>query len=278
MLLKLNSLDTVYQKEVDHMIRQFSDCTCISMSVEFNCHLIAPFPALNKTLPKPPSNVDDTEQSSKIDINKNHDISSSSADTKLSSGDSDVTGAQAVPACCHSDVRRTSGKLSLIAAQLLDILQKAVMKRVTLIPDDHKCSEHPQAMCSQSKQSEFHKLSYGIAYNQVTTFSDARVAILFSGGVDSMVLAALADRQGAGILFFLQSLFLTDVCLLVNQWTLLMLPFSRREGSYSCGYIIEHLLCCLSDDCFNVPDRVTALASLTELNQQRNWNLIMVVN
>lgn len=31
-----------------------------------------------------------------------------------------------------------------------------------------------------------------------------------------------------------------------------------------------------SDDCFKAPDRITALASLTELNQKRNWNLIMV--
>jgi len=74
------------------------------------------------------------------------------------------------------------------AAKLLDVLKRAVMKRVTLIPQDCK-----DAMYYQSG-SDHPKLSHSVACNQEDFRSNARVAILFSGGVDSMVLAALADR------------------------------------------------------------------------------------
>jgi len=71
------------------------------------------------------------------------------------------------------------------AAKLLDVLQEAVMKRVTLVPEafvHHKAGQdHP-------------KLSHSVAYNQAAMHSNTKVAILFSGGVDSVVLAALADR------------------------------------------------------------------------------------
>ena len=62
------------------------------------------------------------------------------------------------------------------------------MKRVTLIPQD--CED---TMCHQSGINNS-KLSHSMAYNQAAVHSNAKVAILFSGGVDSMVLASLADR------------------------------------------------------------------------------------
>lgn len=204
------------------MIRQFRDHTCISLSLELNGHLTTPFPQMNKMLPESLSSIDDakcTESVPKMGINKNNSLSSNSADTQyseLANSKDDVIKAQ-LPVeqhRCHNDgASMASGELNLIAAQLLDTLQKAVMKRVTLISDNHKHCEHQWTMCSQSKQQVFSKLSYGMAYNQATVLSDARVAILFSGGVDSMVLAALADRQ---------------VVMLVFHWLFLVEHYSYR--------------------------------------------------
>jgi len=62
------------------------------------------------------------------------------------------------------------------------------MKRVILIPQDCKDTMHHQSGLNNSK------LSYSVAYSQSAVHSNAKVAILFSGGMDSMVLASLADR------------------------------------------------------------------------------------
>ena len=51
---------------------------------------------------------------------------------------------------------------------------------------------------------------------------------------------------------------------------------NKATGSHSCMFIMIVVFCYHSDDSFTVPDRITAVASLTELNQQRRWNLIMV--
>lgn len=223
---------TMYQGEVNHMIRQLSNHTCISMSVELDCHLTTPFPAMNKRLPSNVLSSSSHEQSSKIGINKN------CVNTELSS---DNDGVQQTDKCCHGDAGGISSGFNLIAAQLLDTLQNAVMKRVTLIPDAYK---HCGMYC-QSEQKK-HKLGHSMAYNEATALSNARIAILFSGGVDSMVLAALVDR-----------------CVPSNEPVdLINVAFQQIKND--------------SDDCCNVPDRITALASLTELSQQRKWNLIMI--
>lgn len=163
------------------MIRELSNHTCISMSVELDCHLTTPFPAMNKRLPSNVLSSSSHKQSSKIGINKN------SVNTELSS---DNVGVQQTDKCCHGDAGSISSGFNLIAAQLLDTLQNAVMKRVTLIQDAYKLC----GMYCQSEQKE-HKLGHSMAYNEATALSNARIAILFSGGVDSMVLAALVDRQ-----------------------------------------------------------------------------------
>ena len=173
----MSALGKAYQGEVDHMIKQFNDHTCIRMLVELNHHLATPFTGMNKTLPKSPSNIE-------TDIDS--DLLSKSANSFPTSNEGDVTAA----VCYHGDTRG-SGEL---AAQLLDTLHKAVMKRVTLISNDH-------TVCFKSKQ-EIYDISNSVAYNQPATLSSAaRVAILFSGGVDSMVLAALTDRQAMRLVF-----------------------------------------------------------------------------
>lgn len=155
------------------MVRQFSHNTCISMSLELNCHLSTPFPAMNKGLPL---HVVDTEELSKVDITKRY---SSNDDV----ANDDVTGAKPVIQC----QRMADGELNLLATQLMDTLQKAVFKRVTSIPDGPKCFKREETMC-------FHSEQHSVVDDQVETLCDAKVAILYSGGVDSMILAALTDR------------------------------------------------------------------------------------
>ena len=141
----------MYQDDVDHMIKQCSGRTCLKMTLTQNHHLCVFFSPMNKTLPL--TNDSGIAQSS--------DAASSDVVCKPANG--------------HGSN----------AAKLLDVLQEAVMKRVTLIPQDTVCLQsgldHP-------------KLSHSVAYNQAAVHSNAKIAILFSGGVDSMVLAALADR------------------------------------------------------------------------------------
>ena len=184
------------------MIKQLNTYTCISLSLELNHYLTTPFPEMNKALPS--SGIDNIKSLSII--GSDHcDLFSKSTDTLLSDCESDITAAQpAITLGCHDD-SRVSSESNLIATKLMDILYEAVRKRVTLIPDD-------RAVCIKMEQLS------GAAYNQMTTMSSARVAILFSGGVDSMVLAALTDRYGVCICLSVHHFNILGACLLVNQW------------------------------------------------------------
>eukprot|EP00731_Ephydatia_muelleri_P018592 Em0011g632a len=76
----------------------------------------------------------------------------------------------------------------------------------------------------------------------------ARVAILFSGGLDSTVLAALTDR-----------------CLdPKEEIDLINVAFEQKRTPNS------------ETISFDVPDRLSAIQSLKELNPHRTWNLVLV--
>ena len=74
----------------------------------------------------------------------------------------------------------------------------------------------------------------------------ARVAILFSGGIDSLIIAALADK-------FVPAEEPID---------LLNVAFQQKTQDGS--------------DPFAVPDRITGLLGLSQLNPQRKWNFVKV--
>ena len=71
---------------------------------------------------------------------------------------------------------------SVVAAQFMEVLQKAVDVRVQRAPS------------VPVDQSAGYARSCGTCSSGAAAVGGARVAVLFSGGVDSAVLAALTDR------------------------------------------------------------------------------------
>ena len=112
-----------------------------------------------------------------------------------------------------------------------DKLKESVMRRVNNLPKLCKA-------CSSNSNAKF----IG------ETCDHAKLAVLFSGGVDSTVLAGLAD-----------------LCLPSHeQIDLLNIAFENPKKSGK------------TDDDFLVPDRVSGLKSLSELNQARKWNFVEI--
>ncbi|NXN60212.1 ASND1 protein, partial [Rynchops niger] len=146
--------------------------------------------------------------------------------------------------------------------QFLDVLNEAVKRRVLSLfrEQDQKTREVP----SMSNRK-------------------AHVAVLFSGGVDSMVIAALADKHVP----------------LEEPIDLLNVAFMIKEQAKQKGNTKKHsnqevqldLLCPQESykdldakigahlSCFDVPDRITGRAGLKELealNPSRTWNFVEI--
>lgn len=80
----------------------------------------------------------------------------------------------------------------------------------------------------------------------------AKVAVLFSGGVDSAVITALVDK-----------------CLPSHESVDLINVAFERNVQQKHGKLSE-------EEKWNVPDRQTGLLALRELNPERKWNFVMV--
>uniref|UniRef100_A0A6G1RRS9 Asparagine synthetase domain-containing protein 1 n=1 Tax=Hypotaenidia okinawae TaxID=2861861 RepID=A0A6G1RRS9_9GRUI len=149
-----------------------------------------------------------------------------------------------------------------IVHQFIDVLSEAVKRRVLSLFRDE-----------DQKTREIPSMSNRKAY----------VAVLFSGGIDSMVIAALADKHVP----------------LEEPIDLLNVAFIRKEQAKQKGATKKHtsrevrfdLLCpqesykdldTQSDahlSCFDVPDRITGRAGLKELeavNPSRTWNFVEI--
>ncbi|NXW28444.1 ASND1 protein, partial [Phaetusa simplex] len=148
-----------------------------------------------------------------------------------------------------------------LVCQFIDVLNEAVKRRVLSLfrEQDQKTREVP----SMSNRK-------------------AHVAVLFSGGIDSMVIAALADKHVP----------------LEEPIDLLNVAFMIKEQAKQKGNTKKHsqevqldLLCpqesCKDLDakvgahlsCFDVPDRITGRAGLKELeaiNPSRTWNFVEI--
>lgn len=146
--------------------------------------------------------------------------------------------------------------------QFIDILSEAVKRRVLLLfrGEDQKTSEVP-SMPNRK----------------------AHVAVLFSGGIDSMVIAALADKHVPSG----EPIDLLNVAFMVKEQAKqkgCTKKHTSREGQLDLlgpqesGQDLDAKTgACLS--CFNVPDRITGRAGLKELeaiNPLRTWNFVEI--
>lgn len=127
-------------------------------------------------------------------------------------------------------------EMEQISRELYDRLKESVSRRVRNIPNYCKS-------CSKINQHVKFDDETG---RHTSSCSHAKLAILFSGGIDSAVLAALAD-----------------LCLPVNEpIDLLNVAFEMQNQS--------------GEKRFLVPDRITGLECLKELNPKRKWNFVQV--
>ncbi|NWV76502.1 ASND1 protein, partial [Dasyornis broadbenti] len=149
-----------------------------------------------------------------------------------------------------------------LACELIDVLSEAVKRRVLCLfrAQDQKIREVPSM--SDTK---------------------ARIAVLFSGGIDSMVIAALADKHVP----LEEPIDLLNVAFMMKEQ-------AKHKGTTKrpTSHEVQHDLLCpkaSSQDldanavvhlsCFDVPDRVTGRAGLKELeaiNPSRTWNFVEI--
>ncbi|XP_024053844.1 asparagine synthetase domain-containing protein 1 [Terrapene carolina triunguis] len=103
----------------------------------------------------------------------------------------------------------------------------------------------------------------------------AHVAILFSGGIDSMLIATLADRHIPSE----EPIDLLNVAFMIKEQT--KQSKRKKHELHSCQECFKKLDTTLVDNlsCFNVPDRITGRAGLEELetiNPSRTWNFVEI--
>uniref|UniRef100_A0A0P6JTS7 Asparagine synthetase domain-containing protein 1 n=1 Tax=Heterocephalus glaber TaxID=10181 RepID=A0A0P6JTS7_HETGA len=153
----------------------------------------------------------------------------------------------------------TDGHMKKIVHRFIDVLSIAVKRRVLYLPRDKS-----------------------LAPNEVLKTCDrkADVAILFSGGIDSMVIAALADRHIPSD----EPIDLLNVAFMMKEKTM-PTSFNRRREQKDHGKMPSKELSESAgavdgdspDD--NVPDRITGRAGLKELqtiNPSRVWNFVEI--
>ena len=144
--------------------------------------------------------------------------------------------------------------------QLIELLSCAIKIRVT--SQNQLCGmclrEKFKSSSNTSLISDFRNMQMTIDSEKCasvlnsTACNHARVAILYSGGIDSLILAALADKyvpEGEPI-------------------DLLNVAFSDN-GTYDTNSINDFSL-------MHVPDRATAVAGLSQLNSKRLWNFVEI--
>ncbi|KAF4108817.1 asparagine synthetase domain-containing protein 1 [Onychostoma macrolepis] len=144
----------------------------------------------------------------------------------------------------------TNSKKKAMVSALIDVLSEAVHKRVRYLPTQDELA---------------------IPLNH----TKADIAILFSGGIDSMILAALADRHIPAD----KPIDLLNVAFKIQEGK--VPPKSLKKGK-------NKKKDCDADkmqpdqqsfNCFDVPDRITGRAGLQELKNlspKRQWNFIEI--
>ncbi|XP_065606475.1 asparagine synthetase domain-containing protein 1 [Cyrtonyx montezumae] len=146
--------------------------------------------------------------------------------------------------------------------QFIDILDEAVKRRVLLLLRDEDQGTRGVEGVSPRK---------------------AHVAVLFSGGIDSMVIAALADRHVPleEPIDLLNVAFMTKGQTKQTGTTKNCIDQEVQLDLYRGQENHKNLSAKMGDDlsCFDVPDRITGRAGLKELealNPSRTWNFVEI--
>ncbi|XP_048454730.1 asparagine synthetase domain-containing protein 1 [Rhincodon typus] len=143
-------------------------------------------------------------------------------------------------------------KKKKLVLQFINVLSESVRRRVLFLP---RCQIHPSS--------------------QFTISNKANVAILFSGGVDSMVLAALADHHIPQD----EPIDLLNVAFKQRKTSTKQKKKSNAARAPEEETLQEDNSSLKETTSFNVPDRITGLSGLKELqiiNPARNWNFVEI--
>ncbi|XP_040819241.1 asparagine synthetase domain-containing protein 1-like isoform X1 [Ochotona curzoniae] len=155
----------------------------------------------------------------------------------------------------------TDGHMKEVVERFIDVLSVAVKRRVLCL-----CRGKSPAPDEVLKPGE----------------KKANIAILFSGGVDSMVIAALADRH----IPLDEPVDLLNVAFMTKEKAVPSSGKQRRSKRTECELpseeVTKHAAIITDDnphDKYCVPDRITGRAGLKELqalNPSRMWNFVEI--
>ncbi|KAM8901071.1 asparagine synthetase domain-containing protein 1 [Lycaon pictus] len=152
----------------------------------------------------------------------------------------------------------TDGRMKEVVQQFIDVLSVSVKRRVLCLPRDENLTPSEALKACDRK---------------------ANVAILFSGGIDSMVIAALADHHVP----LDEPIDLLNVAFRTKEKTVLTGFNKKRKKQKSHCEIPSEESSKNDDDSpdkqFCVPDRVTGRVGLKELqaaNPARIWNFVEI--
>lgn len=167
------------------------------------------------------------------------------------------TSSQTSPEDLKEFLLKSTEKQELVSS-LIDVLSEAVRKRVLSLPITDNASP-----------------------TETTKSDEAQVAILFSGGIDSMILAVLADRHIPPD----KPIDLLNVAFKLQEPKMNQGSKKKQHKNKSNE---EHVSVSVNDitssdqrtsNCFDVPDRITGRAGLQELKNispSRKWNFVEI--
>ena len=192
------SADDYFQSEVSILSTLQ---TSLNITLAKNKMLQVPFPSLNKQLQATPSvlvAVSDTEtvvsKALVYPVTPDEVVVSKAPVHPVTPDEVAVSKALVHPvtpdevAISKAPVHPDEVNWYALAQQLIEVLQKAIKARVVRAPPIRELN----SVVAPSKASD---VSTGVIGAAAGDQGNARVAILFSGGVDSVVLAALTDRS-----------------------------------------------------------------------------------
>lgn len=159
---------------------------CVRITIRKDPQLQVPFPPLNKVLPSPSAQGLAECAVQELTVTEH-------PRTSLKSGNPHE------PRTDSLEILPETIDWKHSAERFLEILAGAVKVRVSNAPRLPSCQAHksePEA-CSQLRVLPDSTLQPGSAPSTDMVFGKAKIGVLFSGGVDSVVLAALVDRLDA---------------------------------------------------------------------------------